>query len=182
MTEGWPVPVIPDERVSAVLRDARRLREVAELDLCSPAVDRVLADLAAEAAARFALSVGVVSALLADRQYFVAMHGIGGDIEAARGVPIAQAICRFVVCTRQPLVIEDAMASPLAKGNALVRADGIRSYLGVPLVTARGEAVGSFCVIGAEPREFSGADVSSMCEYAGRAMGRIESRRTRRAA
>src|SRR3954454_3889632 len=104
MSQGWPIPVVSGARVQAVLRDARRLREVGELELSSPRVDPVLADLAAEAAARLALSVGLVTAVLDSRQYFVAMHGIGGEIEAARGVPIEQAICRFVVCTRGPLV------------------------------------------------------------------------------
>ena len=44
--------------------------------------------------------------------------------------------------------------------------DGIRCYLGVPLVTGQGNRLGSLCVIGTEPRTFNEEEIARLRGFA----------------
>lgn len=160
-----------------VLRDCERLAEIAELDLTSPAVDALLQDVAARAAECFGLPIALVSIALDDAQYFAAMHGLDGWLAETRGTPMEWSFCRYAVERGEPFVVEDAVEHPLVAENPLVRIDGVRCYAGIPLVSSRGHALGSFCVIGAEARRFSDAELATLRRFAEEAVQRIEARR-----
>jgi GAF domain-containing protein len=168
--------------VTAALNDGERLRDIIELGLLSPDVDDVLHDLAAEAARHFGLPIGLVSVVLNEAQFFAAMHGLTGWAGGQRGTPIEWSFCQFAVASREPLVVENAITDPLVKDNPLVRENGVRCYAGVPLISSRGHALGSFCVIGLEERAFSDRELADLHQFAAAAVARIETRRRRPAA
>lgn len=160
------------------LKDLDRLQEIAELGLDSPDVDEILDDIAREAAERLDLPTGVVSILLDEAQYFKAMFGVDGWIGAARGTPVEWSFCRNVVIQQAEFVVENALEHEIMKDSPLVTNEGIRCYAGIPLVTSRGNVIGSFCVQGREERHFSEDDLQVLRGYAVKAMERIESRRS----
>lgn len=159
------------------LKDLERLREIAELDLDSPEVDEILDGIARKAAEELDLPTGVVSIVLDEAQFFKASHGVDGWIGAARGTPVEWSFCRNVVINQAEFVVEDATEHPVMKDSPLVSNEGIRCYAGIPLVTSRGNVIGSFCVNGREERHFSEQDLEALRGYAAEAMAHIESRR-----
>jgi GAF domain-containing protein len=159
------------------LKDAERLADVAELGLEGTDVDHVLEDLAREAAEELRLPTGVVSIVLDEAQWFVAMHGVEGWIAEARGTPVEWSFCRNVVRSSDEFVVSDAFEHPVMKESPLVQLEGLRCYAGIPLVTSRGHVIGSFCVQGSETHEFTDDDLVVLRGYADKAMVRIESRR-----
>lgn len=170
-----PSPAL-DAAVEAALHDRYRLREIHDFGLLDDEVDAALQAEARAAAEHFGLPIGLVSVVLDDTQYFAAQHGLGDWMAAGRGTPVEWSFCRFAVATRQAFVVEDAHAHPLVADNPLVTYEGIRCYAGMPLVSSRGHALGSLCVIGAEPRAFSEADLAELRTRADRAVAHIESR------
>lgn len=159
------------------LKDLERLRDIAELDLDSPEVDETLDALAREAAEHLGLPIGVVSIVLDEAQYFKAMFGVDGWVGASRGTPVEWSFCRNVVIQKSEFVVENALEHEIMKESPLVHNEGIRCYAGIPLVTSRGNVVGSFCVKGTEERHFSEDDLQALRGYAAKAMEHIESRR-----
>ena len=164
--------------MTATLQERARLAEIAELGLLSDDVDGALQQLCAEAAGEFGLPIGLVSIVLDEAQHFAASHGLGGWLEQTNGTPIEWSFCRYAVAERSPFVVEDARVHGLVHDNPLVTVDGVRCYAGIPLISSRGFALGSFCVIGTEQHAFTEPDVARLRHFADRVVAHIEARRT----
>lgn len=64
------------------------------------------------------------------------------------------------------------------RDNPLVGIEGIRCYAGIPLISARGFALGSLCVIGTEARSFAEEEVDELRAMAREVVRRAGSRWT----
>ncbi|MCJ1715275.1 PP2C family protein-serine/threonine phosphatase [Curtobacterium sp. VKM Ac-2922] len=84
----------------------------------------------------------------------------GGD------VPADQVFCSVTVMQDGPVVVPDARLDPRFRDMAAVRDQGIRFYAGAPLAMADGTQVGTLCIMDAEPRELSAADVELLADLA----------------
>ncbi|WP_440900622.1 AAA family ATPase, partial [Actinosynnema sp.] len=67
-----------------------------------------------------------------------------------------------------------AHADVLHRVNPLVFHEGTASYAGVPLLTPRGEVVGTCCVVDAQAREFTDADLAALADDAGARRALVE--------
>ncbi len=159
------------------VRDMARLEEIADLDLFSPEVQAKLDRFAQLAAARFGLPIGLISIVLDEAQYLAGKTGVGGWIEEAEGTPVEWSFCANAVRTREQYVIEDAEHDERQSSNPLVTEDGIRSYAGTPLTTRNGHVIGSYCVIGTTPRDFSADELEELRQMSVDVMTEIESHR-----
>jgi GAF domain-containing protein len=157
--------------------ERNRLQEIADLDLISPAVDEVLEQCAAEAAIALDLPIGLVSIVLDEAQYFAGRHGLSGWIAEANGTPVEWSFCRHAVATKREVVINDAASDRRVKESPLVTDDGLRCYAGIPLITRRGNVLGTLCAAGPAPRSFSEIELEELRRIARRAIERIEARR-----
>jgi GAF domain-containing protein len=169
-------PHAPSPEHDPVL-DLARLQEIADLDLFAPEVSSILSDLTGEACTKLGLPFGLISIVLDEAQYLVAQHGVGGWIAESQGTPVEWAFCRFAVRDRTAFVVEDAHTHERVKDNPLVTEDGLRCYAGIPLITSRGHALGSFCVAGTEARSFGAEEMQTLRTLASEAVRRIEARR-----
>lgn len=160
-------------------RDHERLEEILELGLLEGGVDEELERLVQQATRELDLPISLVSVVLDEAQSFAASHGLTGWMDETRGTPGEWAFCRYAVDSGEPFVVEDAATHPLVRTNPLVTQEGIRCYAGIPLVTSRGHALGTLCVIGREPRKFGREELARLRELADQAVRRIEERRGR---
>lgn len=162
--------------IDAALNDQDRLAEIAELDLTAPELRTLLQDVVTAAAEHFNLPIGLVSVVLDRAQLFAAMHGIDGELAQAGGSPVEWSFCRYTVTGRDAFVVSDTTKDPLVRTSPLVSEYGVRCYAGIPLITSRGHAIGSLCVIGTEARTFDERELAELRQFARSAMARIESR------
>jgi GAF domain-containing protein len=154
-----------------------RLREIAELGLAGEVDEPAIQTLVDRAAQELDLPLAAVSIVLDSAQYFIAQHGIGGWIGAAEGTPSEWAFCRHAVERRKPFIVEDSSRDELVRDNPLVKYDGIRCYLGVPLITSKDQALGTLCVLGSRSRQFTEADIARLRTLADDVLGVLEARR-----
>lgn len=73
-----------------------------------------------------------------------------------------------------PFRIDNALNHPLFRERARSGATAVRSYLGVPLRTRDGHALGSFCVADTRPRQWSPEEQQVLEELAEKAMALAE--------
>lgn len=158
------------------LHDGERLLEIAELELDSPEVEEMLQEFAEQAAESLGLPQAMVSILLDDAQHFAAMHGVEGWIAAARDTPVEWSFCQHTVRRNDAFVVEDALTDDLMRDSPLVQLEGQRCYVGVPIVSSRGNVLGSFCVTGPDARSFAPEEIDQLHGYAARVVERIEQR------
>lgn len=116
----------------------------------------------------FGLPVAAVSLTDQDRQWFKSRVGI-----EHWSIPRDKAPCAQVAETTEPLVINDFLADPYYADSLLAR-HGTRFYAGAPLVTSGGYGLGSLCVLGAEPREATPAELQALADLAAMVMAQIE--------
>ena len=164
--------------VPPALDDLERLREIAELGLVNPETDPVFQQTAEEAARALGVPTALVSVVMDHAQFFAAHHGLEGWMAQARGIPVEWSFCAVAVQSREPFVVEDAAADPRTRDNPLVTRDGVRCYAGVPLLSSRGHALGTLCVLGTRARTFTPEQMGRLRELAARAVARIEERRS----
>ena len=147
-------PILPDEEARLAA-----LYELALLDTPDePAFDRVtrlvtqLLD----------VPTSTVTLIDAKRQWIKSR--VGTDIrETSRDV----AFCAYTIADESPLIVEDAQKDPRFAHNPLVTIDqGIRFYVGIPLRTSKGLALGSLCAVDTRPRRISDAELAALKDLA----------------
>lgn len=159
-----------------------RLDEILALDALSADVSDLLQAEVELAAALLGLPIAVVSLILDQTQFFAAHAGLEGWMAEAGGIPVEWSFCQHTVADRAPFLVEDAVSHPRVKDSPLVLEEGIRCYVGVPLITSRGHAVGALCVVGTEPRAFTDGEVERLRGLGAEVIARLEARRKSRVA
>lgn len=161
--------------MSDLQESAERLAEIARLSLGTADARHLLDELAAAASKLLELPIGLVSVVLSDAQWFVGQKGLSGWLAAVGGTPREWSFCSTVVETGEPLVVPDAATDPRFASNLLVVHEGVRCYVGVPLITQAGHVIGSLCAIGDAARKVESRQIASLRQLAVRAMQSLES-------
>jgi signal transduction histidine kinase len=120
--------------------------------------------------------VALVSLVDADRQFFKSQQGLAEPWASLRETPLSHSFCCHVVDRDAALAVEDARQDALVRDNMAIQDLGVVAYLGVPLRTPDGVAVGSLCAIDAAPRTWTPADGSALEALAASAMTAIAAR------
>lgn len=155
--------------------EARRLAAVLELALEQPMPPEFDA-FTRRVAAIFDVPICLVSIVTEDRQYWSAFCGLPEDLAKASGTPRRISFCTHAVAARAALVVQDTLENPFFRDNPLVRTRGLRFYAGVPLSDHQGNALGTLCLIGFEPRPFTHFDLELLGVLAERVSAEIEER------
>ena len=153
-------------------QERRRLAAVARYGVLRTPRERDFDDLA-ELAARV---VGL-------RHAFVSI--VGEDVWLKSSVPDGQgqvtprdlSFCSDVVAARAPVVVPDAAAHPRYVDHPLVVTGSVRCYVGVPILTEDGYAVGAVAAWDDEPGEITANQVAVLERLARQAVALLELRR-----
>lgn len=166
------------EQKRDVLRDPARLKVLREVSLLDTAAEESFDRLARLAVRILQAPVALVSLVDADRQFFKSCIGLSQPWATRRQTPLSHSFCQHVVTTAQALVVADARIHPLVRGNAAIRDLNVTAYLGVPLISSDGFALGSFCVMDSKPRPWSNAELEILTDLGAAVMSEIELRRS----
>lgn len=155
--------------------EAARLDALRELGLTT-GQGRLFDDVAAHVAAAFKTAIALVSVIDETHQIWPGAAGLGPRLDACRMDARETSICGHVVASNEALVVKDVANDPRFAGNPFLIENGIRAYIGVPLRTSSGFAIGSLCAIDTQPRDFDDADVEVLRSIAVGLMSEIEAR------
>jgi PAS domain S-box-containing protein len=120
--------------------------------------------------------IALITVIGDDRQFFKSATGLPEPWASRRAAPLSHSLCRHVVSSGEPLVVEDARRHPLLRANPAVRDFGWIAYAGVPLLTGAGEVIGALSVIDTMPRLWSERDVALLTDLGACAVSEIELR------
>ena len=157
--------------------EADRLADLHSFAILDTAADAAIDEVVRLAARLSGCPIALVSLVDRDRQWFMARTGL-----EAQETPRDGALCAHAILTpTQPLAVEDAAQDPRFVDSALVTGEPhVRAYLGVPLVSIGGHALGTLCVIDRTPRRHDAETVQALEVLARTVTSNLELRRALR--
>jgi class 3 adenylate cyclase/GAF domain-containing protein len=162
------------EALSSCLENIDRLAALRGTGLLDAPRRADLDRLTAEAAKRLGTPIAIMSLVDDQRQFFASQYGLSGEVAEKRQTPVEYSHCKFVAAFAAPFRVGNALTNPLVRELPGVTQRGFRSYLGIPLLTKEGQALGSFCVVDREPRQWSPDDEKVLEELAHQALALAE--------
>ncbi len=140
-------------------REQKRLATLAEFGLVAAESIPIFEEATQIAAQFFNMPLCILGIIDRDCQWLKATVVLPGltqlnQLVSARKIPRAESFCNQVIETRQVLLIRDTAINSIFAHRSLVQQDGIRAYLGVPLLTMSGDCLGTLAVMDLAPRMF----------------------------
>lgn len=163
--------------------DEKRLTALAETGLLD--LDRIppFEEAVQTVASALEMPIAIVGLLDRDWQWIEAKEITVDDetlsLASLTRIKRSESFCTHVVATQQPLVVRDTAAHPDFAHRLLVGQYGVRAYLGVPLMSASGDCLGTLAVMDLAPRRFRRWEVQMMEMAARLAMCELERPYTR---
>ena len=126
-----------------------------------------------ELAARvFDLPIALISFVAEERQWFKANQGL-----PVSETPRCESFCAVAIQREGVMVLPNILLDEEFRSYPVVLGEPhIRSYAGAPLVTPDGQKIGTFCVLGTEPREFTRKEQDLLVSFAEMAMTELQRR------
>lgn len=162
--------------MSAELHEQQRLAVLIAANLLDTSAEETFDRFTRLASAILKTPVALVSLVDRHRQFFKSSVGLPEPWATSRETPLSHSFCQHVVSSNQTLAVADARTHPLLRDNLAIADLGVIAYLGIPLTTAEGYTLGSYCAIDTVPHEWSDEDVEILRDLAGLAIEKIELR------
>ena len=136
-------------------REAERLAALDHLNAIRPETDHILEQLVDEARGIFGTDLCMVNLNLSDVQYFRAWSGeLAAELAEARQDALEHSMSQYVVDSEMPLLVKDFLATEEFREQHWYVNYGIQFYAGTPLITSDNHAIGTLCLLNAQPIEF----------------------------
>jgi tRNA A-37 threonylcarbamoyl transferase component Bud32 len=151
--------------------EADRLDAVRRYNLLDTPPDGAFDRITALAARLFSVPMAIVTVVDEDRIWLKSHHGIAvEEVQRQRGFALSGGL------HEDTLVIEDTRTDPRVAGAPVSRADDVRFFAGVPLITPDGQNIGSFAVLDREPHAFPPESVATLEDLAAMVLHEMELR------
>ncbi|CAM4463540.1 sensor domain-containing diguanylate cyclase [Paenibacillus tarimensis] len=157
-----------------------RLQELRELDLVGTLPEESFDRITRIIQRVFRTGACAISLITEDKQWFKSCLGLPPELEEARSTKREVSLCQYVVAYREPFIVHNALEDPRFKHNDLLQKYTVRFYAGVPLVSSRGNVLGSLFLMDGETREWAEADTDLLVEFSQWVMSEIELRHKNR--
>jgi PAS domain S-box-containing protein len=156
-------------------REAERLATLDHLNAIQPETDHILQHLVGEVRDIFGTDLCMVNLNLSDVQYFRAWSGeLPAELAEAGQDALEHSMCQYVVASELPLVVKDFLATEEFREQHWCVNYGIHFYAGTPLITSDNHAIGTLCLLNAQPIEFGQVQMRVLGGFAQAVVGRLE--------
>lgn len=160
-------------------RREQRLTAIARLGLLTSESVTVFEEATQKAAAFTGAPIGVLGLVVEDKLWFKSAVGLStisaiDRLATERKIPLDESFSSFVIDSQQPLIIDNTLSNAIFADSILAQHYGIRTYLGVPIVTSSGVCIGALEVMDWGNRKFDDRDIDHLMLLARWCLGEFE--------
>ncbi|MFY0673483.1 MAG: GAF domain-containing protein [Bacteroidia bacterium] len=157
------------------LNEKERLEDLVSTGLLDSKNEEEFNDFVDIASAIFDTPAALISLIDKDRQWYKSRKGI-----SSRETPRELSFCAHAINNpHQPFIVENSLIDERFKDNPLVIDEpNVVFYCGVPIVSPKGNALGTLCVIDHTPRSARRDKVEALQKLAKRLIELIEHKRS----
>src|SRR5882672_2323990 len=155
------------------IRNAARLEALGRTSLLDSPPEEVFDRLTRLAARVLHVPSAMVSLVDGDRQFFKSSVGVPEPWASLRQTPLTHSFCKHAVASGEPFIVPDARRNTIVRDNLAVTELGVIAYAGIPLTTAEGHTLGSFCVVDTHPRQWTDEEIELLRGLAASVMTEI---------
>lgn len=162
-----------------LVSDPDRRRRLRQLGLLDTPPEEPFDRLTRLATRLLDVPIALVSLVDEDRQYFKSQVGLAEPWGSLFETPLDRSFCQYTLGSAEPMVVEDARLDPFLRENRAIEDLGVIAYLGMPLITDDGHAIGTLCAIDHKPRQWTADEIGELQDLAGIAAQEIAFRQSR---
>ena len=156
--------------------EEQRLENLKEYDILGSSPEIVFDEITELAAEILQCPVSTIQFMNEDKQWFKSKYGLPDDLVET---PRDMAICAHTICHNDLLLVPDLTQDERFAENIFVTGEpNMRFYAGMPLVTPKGHAIGTFCAIDFDKKEISLNQQEAMRRLSNQVVTLLELRRT----
>ncbi len=150
----------------AVLSDPVRLAALEASGMIGSAPEQVFDDLTRLAVSVTGAAISAITFVGEARTYWKSVPHLpyAGVENWQNGVE--ESFCYFAVGADAPFIVEDAAKDPRTAGHQAIGPWGVGAWAGFPILTTDGHAIGTMCVIDANPRQWQPQELETLAVLA----------------
>jgi signal transduction histidine kinase len=137
--------------------DEERLKELLDYKILDTEPETAYDELSELASMICQAPIALVSLVDRERQWFKSKKGV-----TDKELPRETSFCGHAIHETDIFIIRDSRKDLRFHNNPLVESGLVRFYAGVPLVTPRGHALGTLCIIDQKPRDISPEQIAAL--------------------
>jgi signal transduction histidine kinase len=137
--------------------DEERLKELLDYKILDTEPETAYDELSELASVICQAPIALVSLVDRERQWFKSKKGV-----TDKELPRETSFCGHAIHETDIFIIRDSRKDLRFHNNPLVESGLVRFYAGVPLVTPRGHALGTLCIIDQKPRDISPEQIAAL--------------------
>jgi GAF domain-containing protein len=172
------------DNLTRATREQKRATTLKELGLLAPQDSLAILEEATQNSSSFLdIPIAFLSIFGDNQQQLIksvvglSSLGFNQELVVHRQIPPEDSFCIHVMDSLTPLAIEHTLQDPFFCQSLLTQHCGIRSYLGVPLITNTGECIGTLAVMDLQPRRFTTKDIQFLTILARLTITQLENNR-----
>ena len=164
------------------IRREQRLETLHKLGLLVSEAVPVFEEATQKAATFSGAPISILGLAVAEELWFksavgLSTIGLTDRLAARRKIPLDESFSIYAVDSQQPLIIDNTLSNAVFADSILTQHYGIRSYLGVPIVSSSGICIGVLEVMDWAERKFNDRDVDHLTLLAQWCLGEFERER-----
>lgn len=134
-----------------LIREERRLQAIRCYNLLDTLPEEEFDHITQLTVSIFKVPIAIISLMDKDRQWYKSKVGLPIN-EVSREL----SFCNYTILQTQMLVVEDATKDDRFSSHPMVRIEnGVRFYAGYPIIDDDGFILGTFCMVGYEPKKLT---------------------------
>lgn len=160
-------------------REGQRLEALSELGLSVSEAVPIFEETTQKAAAFSGAPISILSLAVKEELWFksavgLSSNGLTNQLAIQRKIALNESFGKYVIDSHQPLIINNALSSPVFATSILVQHYAIKTYLGVPLISSSGICVGILEVMDWVERQLDSRDLEHLNLLACWCLGEFE--------
>ncbi len=170
--------------LTALEREQVRYQSLSNLGLINSQNSLAILEEATQSSSKFLETpIALLSIFVASQQLIKSVVGLNNlgfnhELVVKKQIPPSESFCIHVVDSLTALAIDNTFKDPFFCQSLLTQHCGVRSYLGVPLITTNGECIGTLAVMDLQPRKFATKDLQFLGILARLTMTQLENQGT----